>query len=406
MVPYASFLYFSIAGLYVFLPTLLARLSRAVTPPRVARVCILGGSILMVLVQYSGVFGFPAWGGLAGKAGVVLGYVAAQYLLAQALLRIRARERWKKAAWPIWTAVTLTVVPLAWAKARLGAQQPLPPFAFAGLSYITFRVIDVLVSIHDGLVKTVPAGQFFAFTLFFPTLSAGPIDRWRRFATDWTRERGRGEVWSDLDHAVRHAALGFLYKFVVAHLVKVYWLDGIPAAPTFSHTVSYMYAYSAYLFFDFAGYSAFAVGLSHVLGVHPPENFRQPFLSRDIKDFWTRWHISLSFWFRDFVYMRFLLMAIKRKWFKSQYHAAYAGNLVTFGLMGFWHGLAWNYIVYGFYHAALMTGFDLFARWNRPNPKRPARFWGESLPWQAAAVFVTMHAVFFGFLIFSGHRWW
>jgi membrane protein involved in D-alanine export len=406
MVPYASFLYFGIAGLYVFLPALLARVSRAITPPRVARVCILAGSILMVLVQYSGFFGYVAWGGLAGKAGIVLGYVGAQYLLALALLRVRSRERWKKAAWPIWTAVLLAVVPLAWAKAMLSAHGPLPLFAFAGLSYLTFRVVDVLVSIHDGLVKTVPAAQFFAFTLFFPTLSAGPIDRWRRFSTDWNRERPRREVWSDLDTAIRHVSLGFLYKFILAHAVKVYWLDTVPPGPGFWHTVSYMYAYSAYLFFDFAGYSAFAVGISHVLGVYPPENFRQPFLSRDIKDFWTRWHISLSFWFRDFVYMRFLLTAIKRKWFKSQYHAAYAGNLVTFGLMGLWHGLAWNYIIYGLYHAALMTGFDLFARWNRPKPTLPPRLWGESVVWQAAAIGVTMHCVFFGFLIFSGHRWW
>ena len=406
MVPYANFLYFGIAGFYVFLPTLLARLSRAVTPPRIARFCILGGSLLMLFVQFSGVFEFPAWGGMAGKAGVVLGYVAALYALALALLRIRAQDRWKKAGWPIWTAVALTVAPLAWAKAMLGAHQPLPLIAFAGLSYITFRVIDVLVSIHDGLIKKLPPGQFFAFTLFFPTLSAGPIDRWRRFGTDWSRDRPRAECWRDLDDATRHIALGFLYKFILAHFVKVNWLDTVPTAPSFLHTMSYMYAYSAYLFFDFAGYSAFAVGLSHVFGVHPPENFRRPFLSRDIKDFWTRWHISLSFWFRDFVYMRFLLLAIKHKWFKNQYHAAYAGNLVTFGLMGVWHGLAWNYIIYGLYHAALMTGYDLFARWNRPQPKLPARLWGESLPWQAAGIFVTMHAVFFGFLIFSGHRWW
>ncbi len=406
MVPYASFLYFGIAGFYVFLPTLLLRVSQSVTAPRIARICILGGSIFMVLVQYSGFFGYPVWGGLVGKAGIVLGYVAVQYFLAVALLHIRRHERWEKAAWSVWTAVLLTVVPLAWAKAMLSAQQPIPLFAFAGVSYITFRVIDVLVSVHDGLVKEVPAGQFFAFTLFFPTISAGPIDRWRRFATDWTCQRTRTDCWVDLDNATRHVALGFLYKFILAHFVKVYWLDRIPVAPSFLHGVNYMYAYSAYLFFDFAGYSAFAVGLSEILGVHPPENFRQPFLSRDIKDFWTRWHISLSFWFRDFVYMRFLLMAIKRKWFKSQYHAAYVGNLVTFGLMGLWHGLAWNYIVYGLYHAALMTGFDLFARWNRPRPQLPARLWGESLAWHAAAILVTMHAVFFGFLIFSGHRWW
>ncbi len=224
----------------------------------------------MALVQYSGVFGYPAWGGLAGKAGIVLGYVAAQYALARALLYVKTRARWKKASWPIWTALALTVGPLAWAKARLGAQQPLPLFAFAGLSYVTFRVIDVLVSIHDGLVKAVPTGQFFAFTLFFPTLSAGPIDRWRRFGTDWNRDRPRREVWTDLDDAVRHVAEGFAYKFILAHVVKVYWLDPVPPAPTFLHTVNYMYAYSAYLFFDFAGYSAFAVGLSCVLGVRPP----------------------------------------------------------------------------------------------------------------------------------------
>ncbi len=203
MVPYANFLYFSLAGLYVLLPTLLARLSRAVTPPRVARTCILGGSVLMALVQYSGFFGYPAWGGLAGKAGIVLGYAAAQYALARALLYVKTQARWKKASWPIWTALALTVGPLAWAKARLGAQQPLPLFAFAGLSYVTFRVIDVLVSIHDGLVKAVPAGQFFAFTLFFPTLSAGPIDRWRRFGTDWNRDRPRRE---DLDRSGRRRA--------------------------------------------------------------------------------------------------------------------------------------------------------------------------------------------------------
>ena len=133
MVPYATFLYFGIAGLYIFLPTLLARLSRAVTPPRIARACILSGSVVMVLVQYSGFFGYPAWGGLAGKAGVVLGYAAAQYVLARVLLRIKTQARWKKAAWPIWTAVALTVVPLAWAKARLAAQQPLAAVRVRGV---------------------------------------------------------------------------------------------------------------------------------------------------------------------------------------------------------------------------------------------------------------------------------
>ena len=70
-----------------------------------------------------------------------------------------------------------------------------------------------------------------------------------------------------------------------------------------------MYAYSLYLFFDFAGYTAFAIGVGYLFGIHTPENFQRPFLARDIRDFWNRWHISLSWWFRDHVYMRFVMAA-------------------------------------------------------------------------------------------------
>ena len=167
-----------------------------------------------------------------------------------------------------------------------------------------------------------------------------------------------------------------------------------------------MYAYSLYLFFDFAGYSSFAIAFSYAFGVHTPENFNRPFLSRNIKEFWTRWHITLSFWFRDFIYMRFLLTAFKKKWFADKRHAAYVANFLTFGVMGFWHGTATHYLVYGLYHACLITGHDIFAHWNRPHPDQPARVWGDSLPWQIAGIILTCQAVAFGFLIFSGRHIW
>jgi len=160
---------------------------------------------------------------------------------------------------------------------------------------------------------------------------------------------------------------------------------------------SYMYAYSFYLFFDFAGYSAFAVGFSYLLGIHTPENFRLPFLARNIRDFWDRWHISLSWWFRDHVYMRFVMAATKGRWFSNKYIASYLGFFVSMGLMGLWHATAWHYIGYGFYHAALLAGHDSFSRWN----KRHHRF-GEGRLWQMGSVFVTFNVVCFGLLIFSG----
>ena len=158
-----------------------------------------------------------------------------------------------------------------------------------------------------------------------------------------------------------------------------------------------MYAYSFYLFFDFAGYSAFAIGFSYLLGVHTPENFRQPFLARNIRDFWDRWHISLSWWFRDHVYMRFVLAATKERWFKSKYVASYLGFFLSMGLMGLWHGAAWHYIIYGLYHGALLTGHNVFSRWNKQR-----QVFNDGFVWRAASILITFNLVCFGLLIFSG----
>ena len=339
-------------------------------------------------------------------------YTFGQYLVAGALVFYRRRS---KAKWPGYLAVALALAPLIAAKflppnaaasaaGPAGAPGATGLVEFIGLSYATLRAIDVLIEIQDGLIKALPPGQYFAFLVFFPTVSSGPIDRYRRFALDWKTPFNRRGFLEDLDGAVHRIFTGFFYKFILAHFIYEKWLKRIPDAPTLKHSLSYMYGYSAYLFFDFAGYSAFAIGLSYLLGVHVPENFDKPFLSRNIKEFWTRWHITLSFWFRDFIYMRFLLFVFKKRWFRNKYLAAYIANFLTFGLMGFWHGTAPRYLIYGAYHAGLVTVHDLFARWNKPHPDQPARLWGSSLGWQFAGILVTLHAVCFGFLIFSGRR--
>jgi membrane protein involved in D-alanine export len=158
-----------------------------------------------------------------------------------------------------------------------------------------------------------------------------------------------------------------------------------------------MYGYTLFLFFDFAGYSAFAIAVSRLFGIQTPENFDRPFLARNIREFWTRWHISLSFWFRDHIHMRFLLTAAKGKWFAGKHTANYLGLILTFGLMGVWHGLAWHYIFYGLYHAALLIGFDWFARWNKER-----KLWGDSSTWRFAGIALTFHSFAFGLLLFSG----
>jgi membrane protein involved in D-alanine export len=404
MIPYADFLYFGIL-LYIAVPTLLIRRWLGFSRP-----WVLLATAAMLLVQYGTIAhllpagthesalalgGFSSSGGLAELRTiyVVMACGIFQWIVAQTFLWMRARSSWY---WPYPAALVLTLLPLVAARFLPLAIPSAQLLGFLGISYVTFRSLDVIFSIRDRLIVSLPAGQFFAFLFFFPAISSGPIDRYRRFSHDWNRPRLPSEFWTDLDGAVHRVFTGFLYKFILAALINRYWIDPIAPGGLVS-TLSYMYGYALYLYFDFAGYSAFAVGVSYLLGIHTPENFNRPFLAGNIKDFWNRWHISLSTWFRDHVYMRFMLAATKGRWFTSKYTASYLGLFLSFGLMGLWHGIEPYYLLYGLYHGTLLVGHDLFTRWNKPR-----RAWGNGPLWRIAGAMITFHLVCLGFLLFSG----
>src|SRR5262249_25538742 len=322
---------------------------------------------------------------------LVAGYTLVEWLVARGFLWLRRRSQ---SFWPFRAALALGLLPLLGAKFL-----PFLPqgalFGFLGISYITFRSLDVIFGIQDKLIGELPISQYCAYLLFFPTVSSGPIDRYRRFATDWQRKRDRAMFLHDLDGCAQRIFTGLLYKFILAYLIKKYWLDPTEQATGVGWEIAYMYAYSSYLFFDFAGYSAFAIGLSYLFGIHTPENFNRPFLARDIGEFWNRWHISLSTWLRDHVYMRFVLAATKRRIFANKHLISYLGFVLSFGLMGLWHGTQAYYLLYGLYHAALLIGHDMFSRWNKTR-----KLWGDGPIWKAVGIVVTFHLVCFGFLLF------
>ncbi len=303
--------------------------------------------------------------------------------------------RWKSNR-TFYVALLLTLVPLL-ANRLLPFVSHESVFGYLGISYVTFRALDVIFSIRDGVVKSLAPGQLFAFLFFFPTVSSGPIDRYRRFGLDWVKQRTRAEFLDDLDFCIQRVMRGFLYKFIIAAEIDRHLRIPLLKVAGFWSYTGYMYVYTFYLFFDFAGYSAFAVGVSRLMGIKTPENFALPFLARNIKDFWTRWHISLSFWFRDHIFMRFQLAAMKGKWFKGKYTASYLGLFLTFGLMGIWHGLNFHYIAYGMYHAVLLCGYDVFTRWNKQ-----AKVWRDGPWWRALNVVITFHVIALGMLLFSG----
>jgi membrane protein involved in D-alanine export len=381
MIPYGSFFYFGLL-LYVAILILIGWLLGVST-----RRIIVGSTLLMLVVQY----------GLADHAmspaplralARVFGFAIVQWVIAALFLRVRAAGKNRPA---FYAAVFFSLLPLALEKFLPARSAHV--LAFVGISYTTFRALDVIFCIQDGLITELPLVEHLAFLLFFPTISAGPIDRYRRFHADYIRERSKQDLLRDLDLATARIFRGVLYSFVIAPLVDFYWLQPASHAAGRLAVLSYMYAYSIHLFFDFAGYSAFAIGVSYLVGVHTPENFDRPFLARNIAEFWNRWHISLSGWLRDHVYGRFVMAAKKGKWFTGRYTAGYFGSILAFGLMGLWHGTQLHYLVYGMYHAVLIVGHAMLAR-----PDRAKRI---RIPMLAARV-ITFHAVCFGFLIFSG----
>lgn len=390
MTPYADLLFFGLS-LYFVVPAILLGVTGRLTWHWVL-VSTLAMGVLQLAIPTADA---REVSGLLVNA-VVWGasWVLWQWCVAHAFLIVRSPQR----GWLVWGAVIAALIPLVFLKYIPHARTSITT-QFIGISYVTFRALDVVLAIHDGLVSEFPTPAYLAYLVFFPTLSAGPIDRFRRFVKDFGVRLTREQYLELLDEAVHAVFMGVVYKFVLGAAVRRWWLDPLTDVHGLRATVSYMYAYSAYLFFDFAGYSAFAIAFSKVFGIRTPENFNQPWRARDLADFWSRWHISLSTWLRDQVYMRFLMAALKRKWFASRHTASALGLMLSFGIMGIWHGAAWHYVVYGLLHGALLVWLEWWKR--RPavvamakNPPSRTR--------SIIATALTLQAVCVSFLIFSG----
>ena len=330
-------------------------------------------------------------GAIYGKSRAMMVYLLAfivyQYFLVFLVQRIEAKR--------LKPLVFLSILPLVINK--VFALTSLHLLAFIGISYMSFKTIQIMLEISDGLIKEkISIKDYLQFLLFFPTVSAGPIDRSRRFLKEINEVMPRKEYLELAGDGVYRIVLGLLYKVVLSTYVYQMLL-ALSNTGTVVYSIKYMYLYTLYLFFDFAGYSLMAVGSSNILGIQTPMNFNKPFLSVDIKDFWTRWHITLSTWLRDFVFSRVLMQVIRKKWFKNRLHNATYAYMVNMLVMGFWHGLSVSYIVYGFYHGVLMAGFEVYQKKSNFYKKNKNKNWYKLLSW-----FVTMNLVMIGFFIFSG----
>lgn len=231
----------------------------------------------------------------------------------------------------------------------------------AGISFFTFQMIGFAIDRYRGQHINVPNfSQFALYISFFPQLVAGPIVRFSQVSeaiAQLVQYRLRTE---DASAAIAYITLGLAAKVLLADTLSnlISPMAAAPGDVTKTDAFYIIFGYSFQIYFDFYGYSLIAIGLGRLFGFHLPVNFNRPYSALNPQDFWRRWHMTLSYWLRDYLYVP---LGGNRRYMRN--------ILIIFALCGLWHGAGWNFVIWGVYHAALVAGYrTLHQGWDRmPN---------------------------------------
>lgn len=267
-----------------------------------------------------------------------------------------------------------------------------------GFSYISFRLIHVLRDKQTGRLPELSLPEFATYVVFFPSLSAGPIDRAERFAGDLRTDSRLTQDEALL--AGQRILIGLFKKFVIADTLALMALNG--ALATQVHATGWMwfhlYAYAFQIYFDFSGYTDIAIGIARLVGIKLPENFASPYTKPTLAQFWNSWHITLTQWIRAYFFNPF------NRWIRGYkplpaWTMLLAGQLATMLLIGLWHGVTINFILWGAWH-----GLGLFLQ-NRWSDFAKTRFAVANPRLQTAmhigGVLLTFHFVALGWVFFA-----
>lgn len=259
-----------------------------------------------------------------------------------------------------------------------------------GISFYTFQAMSYTIDVYRGRLR--PLDRFIDFALYvslFPQLVAGPIERGEHLAPQVTRKRISS--WTDVQDGSWLILKGLFKKAVIAdNLAPI--VDAVFSQPSWTgpQVLIGVYAFAFQIYCDFSGYTDMARGLAKLLGYDLMLNFRLPYFAIDPSDFWRRWHISLSSWLRDYLY-------IPLGGGRGGLKATSRNLMVTMLLGGLWHGAAWTYVVWGLYHGALLVAFRVFRRLSAVSaaPRCPV----GSTQWVMSVV-VMFHLTCLGWLLF------
>lgn len=275
-------------------------------------------------------------------------------------------------------------------------------FRWLGFSYVAFRIIHTIRDRQMGRLPAVDLGEYITFVIFFPAFTAGPIDRIERFIQDLRRPFiAPGN--DDLLIAGQRFLAGLFKKFVVADALALIALNDTNALQVSSTGWAWIltYAYTLQIYFDFSGYTDIALGTARLLGIHLPENFSSPYLKPNLTQFWNNWHMTLTQWCRAYFFNP--LTRWLRSWQKplSMPAMILLTQAATMILIGFWHGITWNFTLWGLWHG---LGLFIHNRWNDLTRVRAAAWAVTPLRQSilnAGGALLTFHFVALGWVFFA-----
>ncbi|MFW5708674.1 MAG: MBOAT family O-acyltransferase [Chloroflexota bacterium] len=277
------------------------------------------------------------------------------------------------------------------------------PFVWLGISYMAFRLIAVLLDFRAGRLpkEGIRLRDMAVYVLFFPAFTAGPIDRAQRFILDL---QSSSEL--DTDRFVEGTGrilVGVFKKFVVADSLAFVAMSPtlVEQTTTTSGLWLLLYVYALQIYLDFSGYSDVAIGLGRLYGIKLPENFDRPYTQRNIQQFWQRWHITLSTWFRIYFFTPLSRALIRSRYKLPQWSIVLICQLATMTLIGLWHGATLNFALWGLWHGVGLfvhkTIADNTKGWHR---RVTVRTWSRRLSY-GFSVLITFHFIALGWVFFA-----
>ncbi len=309
-----------------------------------------GREFLFAALNVTGVFFFLFYGGkehFALRFGIYVALIIGLYLVLLLFAERRGRWPWIAFAAPIAALIVIRYVPGEWYVAlghALGSTWRGVP-NMVGISYLAFRCSRLVLEVRNGVVKQPNFLEYLNFAFFLPTMPVGPINTYANYRRGFTEKyevpAGRAAL-RILVGAVKYQFLGNLcnqltYSGLLLDDHPHPWMD-LPVAMVF---------YYLYLYLNFSGFCDMAIGAAALIGIPVPENFDNPFAARNMREFWNRWHITLSGWMRDVVFSPLSKYLVGKLGLKLADHAVAIAIFVVFLLIGIWHGVGWNYFWFG-----------------------------------------------------------